>query len=363
MIDAWQSPMLRTASALLPLVAASVLLARPAHACSPPQPGLFGTVPSDGTSYPANAHILFEGYGISLDDVVVTVDGAPASLVEAAPDSPLAGASARVARVEPEPIPGAAVVITGTFCDMGDGMCDEQVIAFTATEPDVDAPTVEPTFAVSYDVFDHQQLDPGVGSCQTSSGVHYYIHVDGEVSGVTPDGSLPEGTSPEFWVVTGTSKSAAEPAFERIVAVATPTLDLVVELDDEAVVDAPELCIDVALVDAAGNVLGEVASSCAACLFRDDDDGGIRTTFIEEPSWTTADVYPGGSCPATFEPPPAVDDDTTVESGCACTAAGGRSAGAGWLLPLAGVALAIARPRSSNRRPAPGRGGEDDELD
>ena len=98
------------------------------QACSPPQPGFAASVPADGTSYPANGYLLFEGYGINLDAVTVTVDGSPATLVQPADSDPLARLATLVARVEPEPMPGQLVEIGGSFCSDAQGNCAASVI-------------------------------------------------------------------------------------------------------------------------------------------------------------------------------------------------------------------------------------------
>jgi MYXO-CTERM domain-containing protein len=344
--------MKRPLQILLPLIAAATLYSAPAEACSPPQPGLYDTFPLDGMTYPANGSVLFGGYGIHLGNVGVTVDGAPAALVQPNSEDAMARLASIVAQVEPQPLAGQLVVISGTFCDDDFGNCEPTTISYTASEPDEIAPSAAGFFEVTYDVYDHTQTDAGVGSCQGNSGVHYYLHVDSNMNE-----TLGDSTTPVFWVVTGSSNSAADPSFQYVYQADSPTLDVSLAFDDIAVVDAPEICVDVALMDAAGNVLGVVADSCSACMYRNDDDGSTDgTAFIDEPAWTSADAYPGGLCAQDFEPPinPPGDDptnndgDTRVTSGCGCTTAGGDNSGAGWLFALLGAALTVTRRRKND---------------
>jgi hypothetical protein len=359
MVAAWSLTMLRVPHVL---AAAAVALASlstpPAEACSPPLPGLYDTVPADGVTYPSNGHVLFYGYGIDLSGVSVTVDGVAASLVGPDPGDPLGRVADLVARVDPEPNPGQQVVITGTFCDdsTGEGGCEATSLTFIAGDPDTIAPSTGGLFELSYDAHDHTDTDGGVGSCFGGGGLRYYVHVDTDIGELIPSGELAAGATPMFWIVTGTSESAAEPAFERVVATADPDLDLVVTLDDMAVVDAADICIDVALVDAAGNALSEVASSCAACMYRNDDDGTTQEIEPDEPEWNSGDVYPGGLCttghPPSNEPPADMEDDSVAVSGCGCVLVGARDERAprsGWLFALAGAALIVLRRDASGR--------------
>lgn len=64
-------------------LATAGVAALPASACPPALPGLTGSVPKSGETYPANAAVFLFGAQVSLDDVAVTVDGEPASLVPA----------------------------------------------------------------------------------------------------------------------------------------------------------------------------------------------------------------------------------------------------------------------------------------
>ena len=75
-----------------------------ADACSPPLPGVTGSIPKDGETYPANAAIYFQGYNIGLGSVTVTVDGQPASFTPAQDAATeFAPITARVTRGSPYP--------------------------------------------------------------------------------------------------------------------------------------------------------------------------------------------------------------------------------------------------------------------
>src|SRR5687767_8031944 len=92
------------------LIAASLFLSfeRATEACSPPAPGLYGTIPATGETYPGNAAIFFMGYQVTFDGVTATIDGMPASLVPA-PAIDALGLTDRVALLSPAPAPGQKV--------------------------------------------------------------------------------------------------------------------------------------------------------------------------------------------------------------------------------------------------------------
>jgi MYXO-CTERM domain-containing protein len=320
--------------------AALALLAPPADACSPPQPGLFGTVPADGVTWPGNASILFEGYDIILDDVSVSVDGVPAELV--VDTSPTAQLASLAAHVSPMPEAGQTVVVSGSFC-ADPGSCAPTTISLIAGPPDLVAPSTEGQFEVSYDVHDHLQFLGGVGSCQGDVGLTYYIRVDSGMTEATTGGAPGDGAV-VYWHVTGIQPSNAAPLFDRVIAADGSDLDLQIALP-ENVASPADICVEVALGDAAGNVLAQVASTCAACMFRDDDDGGDTEAFVAEPAWNASDAYPGGSCTTGLPPEPQEEPrGDVVVSGCGCHVAGER-ARAPWWLALAAGAIALLRRR------------------
>jgi hypothetical protein len=285
------------------LAATSLLLApRAARACSPPPPEVLSVTPGDGQSYPANAAIYLEGYGLSLEGATVTVDGAPAALVPVtlaeglAPANGLFGQTL-TARVEPAPAAGQTVVLRGTFCGdfpSGEAPCGERVITYTATAPDAAAPPRPPE--ARYDVHDHTDFLPaGPGSCFVPSELTYWVSL-------TPP--LPAaGEAPVAYVVEGFRDAALSSRVFVHSALATPELPAFGQrlLASALGTTSPaDLCVRVRAVDLAGNEAGEAAVTCDPCHLKTDPSGGqMGAGPPPQPTWTPADIFPGGSCDAS----------------------------------------------------------------
>ena len=162
-------------------------------ACSPPAPGLRNTMPADGGTYPANGIVLFFGDGIALD-ATVTVDGAPASLVQAT-EFPVGFVGGMGARVQPEPAAGQEVIITGDFCsdevDPSFG-CEVQTVRFVTTDAERPA-----TCAIERELRGLRSSDfrSGGGDCQSDSDLAWFVHVDSAApeAGGTPVAHMVEG--------------------------------------------------------------------------------------------------------------------------------------------------------------------------
>lgn len=306
-------------AALLCTVAAESI----ADACSPPLPGLTGTLPESGGSLPGNAAIFFDGFSISLEAVSVTVDGEPASLV-AVTDLPPLGYSL-VARIEPPPSEGQAIVIEGDFCG-AQGPCGESRIELTAGAADTDAPA-GPS-GLSFDLHDHADFKSSGGDCQVDSDLTWWVTVEAERAG---SGEAPVITTVEAF----RDDTFADPVFSqsRFMNATPATVALSRTADVLDGVAAPEaLCFRATVTDTAGNAAGEAVHACKPCYYRKDPEtaqpglGGPP-----EPAWTEEDVYPGGTCDSGTGPGSGTGggDASTGAGGSGGDGAGGSGGGSG----------------------------------
>jgi MYXO-CTERM domain-containing protein len=252
---------------------------RLAAACAPPLPGLTGSIPADGATYPANAALLFSGFYIKADALKVTVDGVGAELVPA--DLPSGFATLAVV-VQPQPQPGQTVAISGSFCPE-DG-CEETTLTFTAGELDLVAPAPNPA-AAFFGVYDHTDFVSSGGDCQSDSDITFYLHLEQSPVG---EGGAPELVSAE-WNGEGSFGGS------RRTADGSEVLAMSVVASQLAGADPnKDVCFTVTLRDAAGNA-AEPYEVCPACFFRKDDLPLMQST-PEEPAWTDADAVPGSAC-------------------------------------------------------------------
>jgi len=302
-----------------------------ADACSPPLPGLRTTIPEDGGSYPANGIVLLFGDGVALD-ATVTVDGAPASLVQAT-EFPVGFMGGIGARVQPEPAAGQEVVITGDFCD--DAMdesfgCEDKTIRYVATAADDVAPAAPAS--VSFDVYDHADFHSSGGDCQSDSDLAWFVHVDADApeAGGTPVAHLVEGFAPD----------ATETTVMRLVFVDGATTDVTFrasasQLGGRSLGEA--MCFRVSTFDAAGHQSAASDTVCAPCHLREESGDGDSSSPPDEPSWDEDDLYEDGPC-------------GDGSSGCACDVAGTRGLSATWPMLLSLSALAMCLRRRLRRR-------------
>ncbi|WP_433926659.1 hypothetical protein AB3662_27480 [Sorangium cellulosum] len=284
-----------------------------ADACSPPLPGLTGTLPESGGSLPGNAAIFFDGFSISLDAVSVTVDGDPASLV-AATDLPSLGYSL-VARIDPPPGEGQAIVIEGDFCGAAEP-CGQTRIELTAGAADADAPA-GPS-GLSFDVHDHADFKSSGGDCQVDSDLSWWVTVEGESAG---SGEAPViATIEAFRDDTFTDPVMSQSRFMNATPV-TVALSRTADVLDGAA--APEaFCFRATVTDTAGNAAGESVHACKPCYYRKDPETAQPGLGAPpEPAWTEGDIYPGGTCDSGMGP--ASGTGTGAGGGDASTGAGG----------------------------------------
>jgi MYXO-CTERM domain-containing protein len=351
-------------TALLGACALSVLVARPAEACGPPEPGLERSVPEDGATYPGNAALLFDGFSISLAGVTVTVDGEPAALVPAPFDDVAPGLAVLV---EPTPMEGQTVVVSGPFCDE----CEPEAITYTAGPPDLTAPQplVDSTF---FAVYDHSDFVSSGGDCMSDSDLTLYVHLTQ---------MHPEPGQPSLFTIAWDPDGEGGLGFRRTVLVeagaeVVPVSLVTEQFGDKDPVD--EVCLEVTAFDAAGNA-AEPFELCPACFAR-ADALGLETDTPPEPDWTEADGVPGSPCAG--EQPQTTGEETGNDTapttggsatsgeetgdgsegtgdsggatggddgdkGCACSSDGGDPGDAGrFLLFVLGLGLALVKRRS-----------------
>lgn len=283
--------MLRRTLLASSLAALSLFAAPPrAHACSPPLPGLYGSVPADGGTYPANAALFFNGYDVTLDDTTVTVAGQAAVLTTAGTPSGL-GLSARIV---PEPKAGDEVVIEGTFCPPGTG-CENKKITFTATAPDTTPPGGAD--AASFDVYDYDDYKSSGGDCSSDSDLAEWV----QMKGPTPD---PAGSPVIFTLGAYRDEGLTDLVFTRtgfLGATGQATVELRLMVSQLGGKSAPEaLCFHVTTVDAAGNVAPSLTEVpiviCKPCNYRVSDAPTTGFGPPPEPVWNSGDAYAGGPC-------------------------------------------------------------------
>lgn len=131
--------------ALAIIVAGLWLVPEVAEACSPWPEQVDAVVPTGGT-HPANAAMIIRGHQLRPELLVATIDGQAAQVVV---DEELSLAEeifegnfrTLALRVEPAPMPGQTVHLSGQPCEMFDApLCEPIDVTFTATEPDQTPP-------------------------------------------------------------------------------------------------------------------------------------------------------------------------------------------------------------------------------
>ncbi len=298
---------------LLPLAALTaipLLTASPrAHACTPLPEGVFSTIPAEGQKYPANAAVILQGQGISLTDASVTVDGKPATLKDVSTtllsETDLFGVT-----VEPTPVAGQNVVITGTFCGVGSG-CPMVALHYLATAAIAALPPpVEP---VGFDVYDYPDFKSGGGDCQSDSDFAWWVRLKSPIPDPAKDGAV-------MYVIEGYTPAQSEGPTFKARGFVTASWNPVVTIRQYVGIlggePLPEsTCFSVETYDSAGNHSSSVKSLCKPCNYR-ADMVPISGLPPAEPMWTAADIYPGGMC-----------DSLTTGTGGASAGAGGSGGG------------------------------------
>jgi MYXO-CTERM domain-containing protein len=340
----------------IPLTALALVAAAPrAHACSPPLPGVFATLPADGEKYPGNAAVMLQGYYISPTEATVTVDGQPATLKDVS-KTRFSGLGYIGVTVEPTPTEGQSVVITGTFCAPGT-MCNPVTLHYQATAPDTVAPS--PIELLSYDIHDYQDFKVSIGDCQIDSDFAWWLKLKGTVPTALNESPLiyaveryddaslagdpviaDSGYVAASWSSSATSRGSVE------------------GLDGKALPEA--FCFRVKTYDTAGNTPSVSPVLCKPCNYRVDSVSSNGSPPAE-PTWTAADAYPGGPCnssttvtgtgtgsASTGSGGGSGTDDDVVIGGCGCRVAGEGATASGLFGALAlalGAAVRIGRRR------------------
>lgn len=280
---------MRALSFVLPLFAALPLLsaARDALACSPPPPGLSWHLPDDGATYPANGILLFQGVNITLDQVTVTVDGQPASLVDASAEIP-AGIAQEKVRVSPKPNPGQTVILSGDFCPAGTG-CAPVEFSYIAGPDDTSPPDAPAN--LQYEAYDHPDFKSSGGDCQSDSDIAWWLRVEGQPAA--------SGEAPVLYHVEGfADPGLSKPLFSSLHIASDPIQRLGYEsLAAQLAGTSPaDICFRVTPLDTAGNKKANSVVLCKACHLRVDPQGASPISPPAEPTWTDADLYAGGMC-------------------------------------------------------------------
>jgi MYXO-CTERM domain-containing protein len=242
------------------------------------------TLPADGATYPANAALLIDGFDLSidaLDAIKVTVDGVAAKLVPADLGPNFATIAAMI---EPQPAPGAAVVVSGNFClDAG---CDDTKLSFTAGAPDLTAPEPKPA-AAFFGLYDHGDFMSSGGDCQSDSDMTFYLHVE---QVVPADGEAPQRISAQYL-------PDGQGGFSDSVRTSDESARVIMSVVASQLAGADpiaDVCFTVRHVDAAGNA-AEPYEVCGAC-FQRKDEVVPPLSSPEEPAWSDVDAVPGSAC-------------------------------------------------------------------
>jgi len=329
----------------VPFAALTLIASAPrARACSPQPPGVYGTIPADGEKYPGNAAVILQGDSISPTEATVTVDGQPATLKDVSKtlfsEIGLLGVV-----VEPTPTAGQNVVITGTFCGPGFG-CNPVTLHYQATAADTTPPPA--INLVSFNILDYPDFKSGGGDCQSDSDFAWWLHLKAQTPVQATDGAViysVEGYrdaslsgGPVF-----TARGFVTESWNPVVTIRR-TIDA---LDGKALPAAA--CFRVKAYDSAGNT-PSISSEllCKPCNYRVDPTPGTGSA-PSEPTWTAADVYPGGTCdssmPGTSTGSASASTGTgagggsdggdEVIGGCGCSVAGESDSAAGLFGALA----------------------------
>ncbi len=275
---------------MLAAVAVLSTSARQARACTPPLPGLYGSRPATGSSLPANAAIHFDGYNINLDDVVVTVNGTPATLTP----TETFGIGALAARVTPQPAVGATINISGTFCEPLNN-CMMHTLTFTALAVDNTAP-VRPALEVN--VHDHADFSGGIGSCISDAAASWWFRLMGETAGAN-DAAV-------IHVVEVARDANFTNVFRTVARMADTTTQVTtsMRLDNTSIGSlgvTQAFCFRAYSVDTAGQRSANTVVTCRPCHTRVEAqvDAGFAFLPPDQPGWTNADIVGDGPCGTT----------------------------------------------------------------
>jgi len=262
--------------------------ARSARACEP-MSNVFETWPADGP-LPINAFAVFTGTYIHdhPEKFILLVDGQP---VEAIVSQHLSGETPQgfdqiaLRPLDPPPIGASWSVKFGA----------KTVGTFTVTAADHTPPAAPPA-SMHFDVDDFAS---SVCSSCVGSAVNYWPHF--------PQGVEDGGTPLVHAIYLGHPDAADDKLFAvRRVGPQTPFHASLAEswfVDELPVTEG--VCVTLRLLDLAGNEAANALRSCKPCHARIDpmQEECFGVPVKEEPAWTDADLFPGGSCQAESAPP------------------------------------------------------------
>ena len=310
------------------ICAAAAMLPGDAHACSPPAPGLTSHIPEDGAYYPANGIVLFNGFGLSLDQVTVTVNGAPGTLVDASAAfatsiAPLA------ARISPKPNPDEKVTISGSFC----ASCPSETFSFTARADDLVAP--EGFVSSQYGVHDYADFKTSGGDCQSDSDMALWVE--------TKTIPASEEEAPTVLQIEAFADNAlTKPIGSHGSLITTSEMTWGLRVTS-AMLDGANptgVCFRLSTKDLSGNDGPMPTVLCNACYARTDAQGGMTGFPPDKPAWTDADAIKDGPCDWGA----GVGGGQTEEASCSYHP--NRSSSAAWMLvACAAWGIGIARKR------------------
>jgi hypothetical protein len=311
------------------LCAASAVFApADALACSPPAPGVTSHIPADDAWYPANGIVLINGYSISLAQVTATVDGAPATLVDAS--SALGpNVAALAVRVSPKPMPEQKVTISGPFCEG----CPTESITFTARADDLVAP--EGVLSADYGVHDYTDFQSGGGDCQSDSDMGLWVHAE-----TVP--SEEEEAPAVLRVEAFADEALSQPLGSTSTIVSTSKFVWGYRVTTEALQGATptNVCFRLSTKDLSGNEGPAPTVVCNACYTRTDASGDMFSPPAE-PMWGVEDVIKGSPCDYS-----AGVGGGSEDTGCTYRAGASTDPSTSWAL----IAAALASVRAACRR-------------
>ena len=298
---------------LAALTAVALFAAAPrARACTPLPEGVSGTIPAEGQKYPGNAAVILQGQGISLVNAAVSVDGVPATLTDVS-NTLFNGLGLFAVTVTPTPAAGQAVTIEGKFCDAG-ASCPPVTLHYVATAALNALPS--PVELVEYDIYDYPDFKSSGGDCQSDSDFAWWLHLNSKVPDQEKDGAV-------IYVIEGYTPAQSEgPAFTArgfVTSSWNPAITIRNYVGILGGLPLPEAAqFTVTTYNTAGNKSEAVKPVGRPCHYR-ADSAPYEGFPPAEPTWTAADIYPGGACDMT---------STATGTGGASTGVGGSGGGA-----------------------------------
>jgi hypothetical protein len=307
-----------------------------AEACTPEVGVVLSVTPTTG-QHPANAAVVIQGYGLGTYGLSATIDD---SLVELELDEELsmlsqigAGHDTVALRLSPPPNPGQRVVISGNPSALGWEAPGTFLVEYVADEADV-TPTLPPSWwwdVTYYEPFDDPDLIDSCGFYPSAGQGAITVRLDEEAT-VDRPAFVRFSVSPETWPL-GSSFQRVEFAMSQEF---TTGFTLYTDQLGEPV-EETRLCVELELLDAAGNGSGRV-ERCLPCRMdlREQGTSGewCRPTEHECPSEDPPET-PGGSCdePQTIDAGGPGEPEDPPESGeqepTPTTSEGPRDAAAG----------------------------------